>query len=220
VPLEPKIFAPGYGEFFSGGGHDFEANAITVPADAASGPTPAELTTLANGANQVLDAARSKQWNAASAKNHELKAAWNAYQAGLVLPRLATEMSDALDTLDKAVGARDSRKAPQAALDVANASLDLQLRYRPPRAINLSRFELWAQQLLADGAARNAAGLHGDVTTLGFIRERIAFDSAAGNRIDDQLRYLRAVAEAKKFKVAMKQAGLLAAQLRADGAAL
>lgn len=220
VPLEPKTFAPGYGEFFSGGGHDFEANALTVPADATSGPTPAELKTLSNGADQVFDAARSKQWKAAPTSIHEMKAAWSAYQAGQVPPRLAAEMSDALDTLDQAVGARDSRRAPQAALDVANASLDLQLRYRPPREINLARFELWTRQLLADAAAKNAAALHGDVTTLGFIRDRIAFDSAAGNRIDDQLRYLRAVAEVKEFKVAMKQAGLLAAQLRADGAAL
>ncbi|MEK6251539.1 MAG: hypothetical protein AABM43_06275 [Actinomycetota bacterium] len=220
VPLEPKTFAPGYGEFFSGGGHDFEANALTVPADATSGPTPAELQKLSNGADQVFDAARSKQWKAAPASIHEMKAAWSAYQAGQVPPRLAAEMSDALDTLDQAVGARDSRRAPQAALDVAKASLDLQLRYRPPREINLARFELWTRQLLADAAAKNAAALHGDVTTLGFIRDRIAFDSAAGNRIDDQLRYLRAVAEAKEFKVAMKQAGLLAAQLRADGAAL
>jgi hypothetical protein len=218
VPLEPKTFGPGYGEFFSGGGHDFEANALTVPADAASGPTPVELKTLSNGAGQVFDAAGSGQWKAASAGIHEMKAAWSAYQAGQVPPRLAAEMGDALDALDQAVGGRVSRRAPQAALDVANASLDLQLRYRPPREINLARFELWARQLLADGAARNSAGVHGDVTTLGFIRDRIAFDSAASERIDDQLRYLRAVAEAKEFKVAMKQAELLAAQLRANPA--
>jgi hypothetical protein len=220
VPLEPKTFAPSHGEFFSGGGHDFEANALTVPADAASGPPPAELKTLSNGAVQIVDAARLKQWKAASARIHELKVAWSAYQTGQVPPRLDAEMSDALDALDQAIGARDGRKAPQAALDVANTSLDLQLRYRAPREINLARFELWARQLLADAAARNAAALHGDVTTLGFIRDRIAFDRAIGNRIDDQLRYLRAVAEAKEFKVAMKHAGLLAAQLRADGAAL
>src|SRR4029450_11249979 len=42
-PWEPMTFAPGHGEWFSGGGHDFEANALAVPADALPGPTPAEL---------------------------------------------------------------------------------------------------------------------------------------------------------------------------------
>ena len=38
--LEAKTFAPGYGEFFSGGGHTFEATALAVPVDRASGPSP------------------------------------------------------------------------------------------------------------------------------------------------------------------------------------
>jgi len=37
--LEPKTFAPGHGEWFSGGGHDFEANALSVPADASRRPS-------------------------------------------------------------------------------------------------------------------------------------------------------------------------------------
>ena len=43
--LEPKTFAPGHGEWFSGGGHDFEANALAVPAEPQGGspsrPQPA-----------------------------------------------------------------------------------------------------------------------------------------------------------------------------------
>jgi hypothetical protein len=93
--------------------------------------------------------------------------------------------------------------------DVANASLDLQLRYRPAVKINLARFELWARQLLVDAAAKDAAAVHGDVTTLAWIRDRIALDSAAGNGIDDQLRYLRSVADAQEFEVAMVQAARL-----------
>ena len=38
--LEDKTFAPGYGEFFTGGGGDVEAMALAVPADALSGPSP------------------------------------------------------------------------------------------------------------------------------------------------------------------------------------
>ena len=55
--LEPKTFTPGHGEWFSGAGHDFEANALAVPADALRTPTPAELTTLSTSADQVVDGA-------------------------------------------------------------------------------------------------------------------------------------------------------------------
>ena len=207
--LEPKTFAPGHGEWFSGGGHDFEANALSVPADALPAPTPAELTTLSSEAYHVFDAARSKDWNAASATVTSMTSAWNTFRAGEVPERLGAQMREALHALATGVGARDSRKGAQAALDVANASLDLQLRYRPPVQINLARFELWTRQLLVDAAARNAAGIHGDITTLAWIRDRIALDSADGNGIDDQLRYLRSVADAKEFEVAMVQAARL-----------
>ena len=207
--LEPKTFAPGHGEWFSGGGHDFEANALSVPADALPAPTPAELTTLSSEAYHVFDAARSKDWNAASATVTSMTSAWNTFRAGEVSERLGAQMREALHALATGVGARDSRKGAQAALDVANASLDLQLRYRPPVQINLARFELWTRQLLVDAAARNAAGIHGDVNTQARIRDRIALDSADGNGIGDQLRYLRSVADAKEFEVAMVQAARL-----------
>jgi hypothetical protein len=139
--------------------------------------------------------------------------AWDAYRAGQVPPRLAAELRAALDALATTVRTRSQRRASQAALDVANATLDLQLRYRPPAEINLARFELWAWQLAVDAKARNPGAVHGDVTTLGFIRDRIAINSADGNWIDDQLRYLRAVAEAHEFKVAVQQAALLQRKL-------
>jgi hypothetical protein len=207
--LEPKTFAPGHGEWFSGGGHDFEANALAVPADALAAPTPAELTTLSSSAYHVLDAARSKDWKAASATVNSMTSAWNTFRAGKVPERLGAQMRQALDALVAAVGAHNSRMAPQAALEVANASLDLQLRYRPVVAINLARFELWARQLLVDAAAKDPAAVHGDVTTLAWIRDRLALNSADGNGIDDQLRYLRSVADAHEFKVAMVQAARL-----------
>jgi hypothetical protein len=203
--LEPKTFAPGYGEFFSGGKHDFEANALSVPADAVPGPPPAELKAVSSGANEVFGAARSKDWKAASAALATMTSDWKALSADEVPKRLGAQMSGALAALARAVGSRDRQEAPQAALDVANAGLDLQLRYRPPAAINLARFELWARQLLADGEARNGAGVSGDVTTLEFIRDRLALSSADGTPVDDQLRYLRAAADAKEFKVASQE---------------
>ena len=204
--LEPKTFAPGRGEWFSGHGHDFEANALAVPADALSGPPPAELKTLSSGADGVFAAARSKDWKAAAAIVESMTSAWNAFPASEVPKRLGAQMSDALDAVAGAVGARNRRKASQAALDAANAGLDLQLRYRPPVEIDLARFELWARQLFVDAAAKNPAAVTGDVTTLAWIRDRIALNSADGNGIDDQLRLLRSVADTHEFKVAMDEA--------------
>jgi hypothetical protein len=207
--LEPKTFAPGHGEWFSGSAHNFEANALAVPADALSVPPPAELTTLSSGAYRIFDAARSRDWRTASDTVERMTSAWRTFATDQAPARLAAQMRRAIDALAAAVAARSNQKAPQAALDVANASLDLQLRYRPVLAINLARFELWTRQLLVDAAARNPAAVHGDVTTLAWIRDRLTLDSARGNGIDDQLRYLRSVADAKEFEVAMVQAARL-----------
>ncbi len=211
--LEPKIFAPGYGEFFSGGDHDFEANALSVPVDALSGPTPAELMTLTNGAYDVADSARSGDWSAASAILERMTSAWEGYRTGRTPVRLGAQMSVALDEVAGAVSTRDARAAPQAALDVADAALDLRMQYEPPAHINLARFELWARRLRVDAAAEDAANVRGDVTTLGWIRDRIELDSADGNGIDDQLRLLGSVADAHEFAAAEVQAERLLATL-------
>ena len=207
--LEPKTFAPGHGEWFSGGGHDFEANALAVPADALAAATPAELTTLSSEAYHVFDAARANDWNAASATVTSMTSAWSTFRAGGVPERLGAQMRQALHGLATGVGARNSQAAQQAALAVADTSLDLQLRYRPAVQINLARFQLWTRQLMVDAAARNAGAVHGDVTTLAWIRDRIALESADGNSINDQLRYLRSVADAHEFQVAIVQAARL-----------
>ena len=207
--LEPKTFAPGHGEWFSGGGHDFEANALAVPADALSAPVPAELTTLSSDADQLVDTARSKDWTAASVTIMRMISTWTTLRAGGVPERLGTQMSQALHALAAAIGAHNSQAVQQAALEVANATLDLQLRYRPAVQINLARLRLWARKLLVDAAANNAAAVHGDVTTLAWIRDRISLDRAAGSDLDAQLRLLSSVADAHEFKVAMVQAARL-----------
>jgi len=50
---EYKLFAPGYGEFFTRDGKDVEALAAAVPTDALSGGVPQELSTLRTGAERV-----------------------------------------------------------------------------------------------------------------------------------------------------------------------
>jgi hypothetical protein len=198
--LERKTFAPGYGEFLTGGGGDLEAIALAVPTDALAGPPPAELETLTSGADDAYDAARSNDWKAASAAAEQLSTAWDARRAGDVPGRLETQMSDALDALSRAVGARKPHEAGHAALDVAEAGLDLELRYRPPARIDLARFELRARRLLLDAAAGDAAAVTGDVTVLDWIRDRLTLGKADARLIDDQLRYLEAAAEAEELE--------------------
>lgn len=194
--LEDKYFAPGYGEFFSGGGRMFEATSLAVPADALSEPVPAELETLSTGALDVLESARSSDWSAASSELATMTAAWDTFVAGGQPKRLGAQMTDALDPLAAAVKGRDGHGTSQAALNVGQASLDLQLRYRPPVDVNLARFDLYTRQLEADAAFGDRASAVGDVTTLRWIRDRIALGAADARGVDDDLRFLEAAAEA------------------------
>ena len=170
---EDKTFAPGYGEFYTAGGGDVEALALAVPTDVASKPTPAELGNLYRGALDVFDAAHSRDWNAASSTVEKMAAAWKTYEAGEVPKMIEPRMTDALAALARAVDARDAAQAQQAAIDAAQWSLDLQLRYRPPAEIDLARFDLWAAQLTLDASAGDAGAVGGDVFTIGYIRDRI-----------------------------------------------
>ena len=51
--FEEKVFAPGYGEFFTGSGGDVEALALAAPTDSLPGGVPAALATISTGADQV-----------------------------------------------------------------------------------------------------------------------------------------------------------------------
>ena len=180
------------------------------PRRALAAATLAELTTLSSDADHLVDTARSGDWTAASATVKRMISTWTTFRAsGVPGGGSAPKCAKPSTRLATAVGARNSQEAQQAALEVARRQLDLQLRYRPAVQINLARFQLWTRQLMVDAAANNAAAVHGDVTTLAWIRDRIALDSADGNGIDDQLRYLRSVADAHEFKVAMVQAARL-----------
>jgi hypothetical protein len=164
---EGKIFAPGYGEFYTAGGSDVEALALAVPTDATSGSIPAKLTRMSDGALSVLDAAGAGNWKAASAAISDITAAWRAYPAGEVPRLIGPRMDAALDAL--AIGIKErSAEAQNAAIEVARLSYDLQLRYRPVTEIDLARMDLWAAQLQVDEAAGDADGGRG-----GCVRARL-----------------------------------------------
>ena len=204
--FEDKTFAPGYGELRSGLGEDYEANALAVPVDALSEPLPAELPKLLSVAVRVLEAIRVQDWGMASTGIDDLRVAHAAHQKRKPPKQLDVQMTDALDVLANAVKTRDARAAPLAALNVALAAVDLTLRYRPPVEVDLLRIDLWARQLVVDAEAGEKGAVAGDVATLGWLRDRIALRGADAKRIDDQLRYLVAAADAKDMESAAKAA--------------
>jgi hypothetical protein len=215
---EDKFFAPGYGEFRSASPSELEAMAVAVPTDASAGPEPAQLRRILDGTTDAFRAARAHHWRAASAAVDGISKAWRADRPGGTPPRLVAPLTRALDALDRAVTHRRSSKARSTALDVAQATLDLLLRYRQPAEIDRSRFALWAQQARVDASARHRSALSGDVATLTWIRDRIArsFDSVDVVRIDHRLTQLEAnVADDELRAAARTITALLDAAARA-----
>ena len=171
---EAKTFAPGYGEFFTGSGGDVEALSLAVPVDARQDPVPRKL--------EELTAA------AAAASARRVDSAWSALRDANAPPRLRAR-------LEAAVGRLSDETTAAAALDVLDAGLDLMLQYRRPAAIDRARFALWARRLVVDAAARDGAGVRGDLATLEWIRDRFAhtLDPVARTRVDSSLVELRSL---------------------------
>jgi len=196
-----KNFAPGYGEFLTATNTEIEALALAVPIDARPGPAPTEFEAILTNAIRILDTAKSGDWTTTSATLKVMTDAWAPFRAGGNVPKmLAAQMSDALDALARAVGIRNFAEASHAAIVVAEASLDLQLRHRPPAEIDLARFNLWVRQFLVDSEAGNYGAVKGDLATLEWIVERL--DSSSRNQINTQLRNLRAAADAGNLAAA------------------
>ena len=97
---------------------------------------------------------------------------WATYRQGEVPQRIAVELDRGLEALGPAIKARDQAAAGTAAIDVAQSTLDLELRHQPQAEVDLARFELWARQIQVDAAAGNQGGVNGDVATVKWIRDR------------------------------------------------
>jgi hypothetical protein len=217
-----KTFAPGYGEFRTSGGGDLEALALAVPTDALPGPPPAELESLSTSATAILESARVLDWEAVASTLTRMNAAWRAVQAGDSPPRtIAGRLTDAMRALSRAVRARRSRQVAQAAIDVAQSTLDLKLRHRPAPEIDAARFDLWAQQLRVHAAANDVAGVTGDVAVLEWIRDRFAptLDASTRDDINGRLGALRGATDARNLPAAADHAARLQGRLRGLGAA-
>ena len=191
--FEDKTFAPGYGEFYTAGGGDVEALAMAVPTDAASEPVPAALTTISSGALEVFEAAGSKRWPQASATIEAMTTAWDTVRMGEVPRMIEPRMTQDLRELAAAVKDESVRRARQAAIDVDQWALDLQLRHRPAAQVDLARFDLWLAQLIVDAASGDAASVNGDYFTLDYIRDRIlhTLEGADATRVNQALEELQ-----------------------------
>jgi hypothetical protein len=212
---EDKLFAPGYGEFYTRDGKDVEALALAVPTDALSAGVPSDLAVLETGAKELLDQAGTGAWKAASASFDRMSSSWTRYRAGGVPKLIEPVMSGFLRSLGAAVQAHQSARARHLALEVARSSLDLQLRYRPVTDVDLARMDLWAAQILLDASAHDAGSVRADVFALVYIRDRIlgALSASDLTNVNTLLQGLEVSATDENFQAASRGAERLRATL-------
>jgi hypothetical protein len=207
-----KVFAPGYGEFFTRDQDGVEAMALAVPTDALQAPPPPELKTLSRVADRAFDAVQSKDWTRAMASLHSASAAWRDYErADQAPPRLKPPMIRALDALSSAAAAGDQARASTAAIDIAQAELDLELQYQSPAEIDLARFEQWTRQLIVDAETGDLGAVRGDLVTLEWTRDRFAdtVDGRDRTQIDTDLLALQDGVDSQDFAALSSEAASL-----------
>jgi hypothetical protein len=213
---EDKLFAPGYGEFQTGGDGDLEALAIAVPTDASTGPVPADLTAMGGGALRVFDLAGARSWSRAADEVTGIRTAWATVRAGPLPKPVTPLLARAIERLDRAVAARNPAGARNAAIQVARLAYDLQLRHRPQPDVDLARFDLWAAQVLVDVAARDVAGVRADVFALDYSRDRFVhvLDASLARRLNTWLGDLQAAVASDDLAAAAAAATALRAELK------
>jgi len=216
-----KIFAPGYGEFFSAHEGDIEGLSLAAPTN--NDPAaPPELAELITGTWGLVESARLADWEAVDATLERITADWDTVTAGPTPVLVADIMTTSLATLTEAVTAQDPGAVVNAAVDVAESALDIQLRYRPTAAVDVERFHLHSQQLRIDAAAGDSAGVASEVATMEWIQDRIAGTLTADEfiAVDGELAQLRTASNTGNLAGAADQAARLANDVRtlsADG---
>jgi hypothetical protein len=217
--VEEKVFAPGYGEFRAQAKDELVTVALAVPADAAAGAPPAALATLTDGARATAEAAGGGRWATASARAGAVSAAWRRAGTGDAPPLLGEELQGALAGLSRAVGARQAGRVGEAAFQVEQAALDLQLRHRAPDQVDLDRLDLWTRRLQADAAAKDRGAVAGDVATLRVLWDRAGHRvaPATAKRATARLAALRKAADGEDPQAAADAAAALRAALPAAG---
>ena len=172
--VSDKVFAPGYGEFDTSSDGEVEALALAYPTDAIDEALPAELRLLSTSAWGILENARLEDWDAANPTLIRMQTIWADLQGRQYPSRVVETMDRALDALSDAVADEDIAAASQAAVDVAQPALDLELLYLGD--VEAGRFHLHTQQLRVHAAGNDLAGVTGEVAVLEWIRDRLAGD--------------------------------------------
>jgi hypothetical protein len=210
---EEKTFAPGYVEhtarvpFGSKNPEELVGVAIAIPTDKVDGAQPRELAELATTAGTILDAVRSPDWTAAGQQLATITRLWEAHRASLgeQVPKLAAQMTSVHKGLADAIAAKDRDAAQQAAVRVARAAADLQLRFEPVAAVDRGRLGAWAGQVLVDVDAKDTVGVREDAAILNAIwaRMRHAVAGTTGEAtVDAELSALVAAAKDKQLDAA------------------
>ena len=209
-----KVFAPGYGEFDTSNGHEVEAMALAVPTDAIDEVVPTDLRLLSTTAFGVLENARLDDWEAAEPTVELMASLWEDLQANGYPPRVVDTLTAALDDLAAAVRRERAPATAQAAVDVAQSALDLELLYRGD--VEADRVHLHAQQLRVHAANDDRAGVNAEVATLEWIRDRLTASISEERlaALDAGLTDLRTAAGAGSLGTAADIAARLAAGLR------
>ncbi len=211
-----KVFAPGYGEFYSAHDGDEEALAFAVPADRVQGSEPVALAKVVTGTWGLVESTRLEDWEAVDATLTLIEGYWNEVSDGTTPVRIAEALDTALAGLAGATATKEVEAVTNAAVIVAQSALDLELRYRSVAYVDLGRFHLDAQQLRTDAANENADGVAAEVATLEWIRDRIAGTLAIDElrRVDGELAELRLTSAAGNLLAAADQAARLANLVR------
>ncbi len=209
-----KVFAPGYGEFDTSSGGDVEALALAVPTDGIDEATPFELRLLSTSAWGILENARLDDWAAANPTLARAETLWQELQSKDYPPRVVDTMGRTLAALASAVADKDTAAASQAAVDVAQSALDLELLYRGN--VEMDRFNLHAQQLRVHAAVNDLPGVTGEVAVLEWIRDRLEISVSETQlaELDAELLALRGASDAGNVRAAADHAARAAAQLR------
>ena len=216
---EDKTFAPGYGEFFTSDGGDVEALALAVPTNGSDQAVPEELTTIADQALSVDEAAGKGDWHSATAAFDRIRSTWSSYRSGDVPRLIGPWMDRAIARLEGAIDARLAGRARHEAIEVARSSFDLQLRFRPVPEIDLARMDLWAAQLLIDEAVGDDAGVAADAFALDYVRDRIrtSLDDSTLAEVNTELGAIQIAVVDEDPAAAAEQAEALRGTLRDGG---
>lgn len=204
-----KTFCPGYGEFFTEKDLDLEAVAIAVPTDVLKKSIPSELSATHTSALRVYDAALNNDWKTAENELGRIKVAWNTfrYSPDKVSIRLATQMDRAIrslegDAMEPAIHAHHKIGTQNGALDVAFATLDLEMRYRSYTKVDQARGAVWARKTLIDAAALEHGFVLSDAKALELLLERIThiLPHDMADKIASLVKELRLAADAEDFE--------------------